>query len=181
MTDRPRPCAGRGLRRPRRRPPRRQVGCCAAIFSRLYGGCMAVLSMIATIAPAAPPVRRRARETRRRAGAAACRPRSPRSSRRRCRPGSVALFLCTTAHPLHTRSTEIFGPSASGATAGPDPRWRRCARRGAHRRPSPRRWPQGSVALPLCTTAHPLYTSFTNIFGASVSESTMRPHPRWPC
>jgi hypothetical protein len=37
----------------------------------------------------------------------------------------------------------------------------------------------GSVALSLCTTAHPLYTGFANIFGASISETTMRPNPRW--
>ena len=33
-----------------------------------------------------------------------------------------------------------------------------------------------SVALSLCTTAHPLYTRFANIFGASISETTMRPN-----
>ena len=36
----------------------------------------------------------------------------------------------------------------------------------------------GSVALSLCTTAHPLHTRFANIFGASVPETTMRPNPR---
>jgi hypothetical protein len=35
----------------------------------------------------------------------------------------------------------------------------------------------GSVALSLCTTAYPLYTRFANIFGASISETTMRPSP----
>jgi hypothetical protein len=35
-----------------------------------------------------------------------------------------------------------------------------------------------SVALSLCTTAHLLPTRFTNIFGASISEATMRPNPR---
>ena len=29
----------------------------------------------------------------------------------------------------------------------------------------------------ICTTAHPLYTRFTNIFGAFMSEPTMRPNP----
>jgi hypothetical protein len=29
----------------------------------------------------------------------------------------------------------------------------------------------------VCTTAHPLRTIFTNIFGASISEATMRPNP----
>jgi hypothetical protein len=37
---------------------------------------------------------------------------------------------------------------------------------------------QGSVALSLCTAAHPRHTRFTNIFGASVSEATVRPGPR---
>jgi hypothetical protein len=36
---------------------------------------------------------------------------------------------------------------------------------------------QGSVAFSLCTTAHPLHTRFTNTFGASVSETIMRPNP----
>jgi hypothetical protein len=30
----------------------------------------------------------------------------------------------------------------------------------------------------VCTTTHPLHTRFTNIFGASISEVTMRPDPR---
>ena len=30
----------------------------------------------------------------------------------------------------------------------------------------------------VCTTAHPLYTTFTNIFGASISEARLRPNPR---
>jgi hypothetical protein len=29
----------------------------------------------------------------------------------RCAPGSVALSLCTTAHPLHTRVTIVSGAS----------------------------------------------------------------------
>ena len=36
--------------------------------------------------------------------------------------GSVALSLCTTTHPLYTRSTNIFGTSISIATMRPDPR-----------------------------------------------------------
>jgi hypothetical protein len=36
-----------------------------------------------------------------------------------------------------------------------------------------------SVALSLCTTAHPFYTRFANIFGTSFSETTMRPNLRW--
>jgi hypothetical protein len=34
------------------------------------------------------------------------------------------------------------------------------------------------VALSLCTTAHPLYTICTNIFGASIPQPTIRPNPR---
>ena len=41
----------------------------------------------------------------------------------------------------------------------------------------PRRHEQGSVALPPCTTAHPL-ARFANIFGASVSETAVRLDPR---
>ena len=37
---------------------------------------------------------------------------------------------------------------------------------------------RGPIALSLCTTAHPLYTRFTNIIGASIFEPTMRPNPR---
>jgi hypothetical protein len=54
------------------------------------------------------------------------------------------LSLCTTAHPLHTRFTRIFG----------------------------------SVALSLCTTAHPLHTRFANISGTCISEAVMRPNPK---
>jgi hypothetical protein len=37
---------------------------------------------------------------------------------------------------------------------------------------------QGSVALSLWTTAHPLCTILANMFGASISERKMRPNPR---
>ena len=33
--------------------------------------------------------------------------------------------------------------------------------------------------MSLCTIAHPFYTKFASIFGASLSETTMRPNPRW--
>ena len=33
--------------------------------------------------------------------------------------------------------------------------------------------------MSLCTTAHPLHTGIANMFGASFSETTMRPNPRW--
>jgi hypothetical protein len=36
--------------------------------------------------------------------------------------GSVALTLCATAHPRHTRSTNVFGTSISEATLRPNPR-----------------------------------------------------------
>jgi hypothetical protein len=36
----------------------------------------------------------------------------------------------------------------------------------------------GSVALSLCTTAYPLHTRFADVFGAVVSEATLRPDPR---
>ena len=36
--------------------------------------------------------------------------------------GSAALSLCTTAHPAHTRFTNVFGPCVSEATMRPDPR-----------------------------------------------------------
>ena len=42
---------------------------------------------------------------------------------------------------------------------------------------SARRQGWGSVALFLCTTAHPLLTIFTSTIGASFSETTMRPNP----
>jgi hypothetical protein len=38
---------------------------------------------------------------------------------------------------------------------------------------------RGSVASSLGTTLHPLYTRFASIFGASISETRMRPNPRW--
>ena len=58
--------------------------------------------------------------------------------------------------------------------------------RGGHRLPLPpgdrevRRQHRGSgaVALPLRTTAPPLYTRFANIVGASLSEATVRPNAR---
>jgi hypothetical protein len=37
---------------------------------------------------------------------------------------------------------------------------------------------QVSVALSLCTAANPLHTRFANIFGISISDTTMRPDPR---
>ena len=38
-----------------------------------------------------------------------------------------------------------------------------------------------SAALSLCAATHPLHTKFTNILGASISETTMRPNPRSGC
>jgi hypothetical protein len=34
-----------------------------------------------------------------------------------------------------------------------------------------------AIALSLCTTAQLLYTRFTNLLGASIFETTMRPNP----
>ena len=42
--------------------------------------------------------------------------------------------------------------------------------------PPPQHGEEG--ARPRCTTAHPLHTRFTNVFGASVSEAAVRPDPR---
>ena len=36
--------------------------------------------------------------------------------------GSVASWLCTTAHPLHTRFANVFGASVPDTTMRPDPR-----------------------------------------------------------
>jgi hypothetical protein len=36
-----------------------------------------------------------------------------------------------------------------------------------------------ATTFTLCTTAHPLYTEVAKIFGAPLSEATMRPDPRW--
>jgi hypothetical protein len=57
--------------------------------------------------------------------------------------------------------------------------WSPSSRRASSsRRSSAARSTQGSVALSLCTSAHPLHTRFTKIIGASISEPTMRPNPR---
>jgi hypothetical protein len=59
----------------------------------------------------------------------------------------------------------------------------RSARRARHARPEPFAKPRagrlglGSLASSICTTAHPLHTRFTNIFGVSLSEATMWPNP----
>jgi hypothetical protein len=62
--------------------------------------------------------------------------------------------------------------SSDGSARG----WPRChaaaARRGRRRARG-----QGSVALSLCTNAHPLHTRFLNTFGASIFKTTMRPNP----
>jgi hypothetical protein len=39
----------------------------------------------------------------------------------------------------------------------------------------------GSLALSRCTTAHPLHTRFTNVFGIYISETRVRPNPRSRC
>ena len=40
-------------------------------------------------------------------------------------------------------------------------------------------WGSCSVAVSFCTTAHSVHARFAKIFGASLSETTMRPIPRW--
>jgi hypothetical protein len=113
--------------------------------------------------------------------------------------GSVAWSRCaTTLAPRYTIFTKRFGASVSEATMRPNPRrplaaerallprgrrrWR--ARRRGRLRHMARGAPGalarpvvGPVALSLCTTAHLFYTRFTNIFGAFISEATMRPDP----
>ena len=37
---------------------------------------------------------------------------------------------------------------------------------------------EGSVALSLCTTAHPLHTRFAKTIGTAIAKVTMRPNPR---
>jgi hypothetical protein len=54
----------------------------------------------------------------------------PKFARLRASAGAVALglgrivALCSLAHPLHTRSTNVFGASISEARTRPHPRWR---------------------------------------------------------
>ena len=82
------------------------------------------------------------------------------------RSGAVALSLCTTAHPLHTRFAKRIGTSISEATMRPKPisyihikesglsgsdataRMRRCSQSRAS---SPTVRARGSAALPLYT------------------------------
>jgi hypothetical protein len=92
----------------------------------------------------------------------------PRIVRRTAPTGgrrSAHIFIPTVHRPILCDP-----PRAAARTAG---RGRRASR--------PRR-AQGSVALSLCTAAHPCYTGFTNMFGASISEAKVRPNPRraWP-
>jgi hypothetical protein len=96
--------------------------------------------------------------------------------------GSAAFSHCTTTHPLYTRFANIIGASISEATMRPNPSRALCrrpagdaARGGRAVLPGAR---QGSVALPLCATAHPLHTMFAKIFGTSISEATMQPAAR---
>jgi hypothetical protein len=112
------------------------------------------------------------------------------------------LSLCTTAHPLYTIFTKIIGASISEATMRPNPR-RGARERGGARgsrqrlrtataseagrapvlratRLAEEAWLR-SVALSLCVTAHPFHTTFTNSFGASISEPAMQRNPRRHC
>jgi hypothetical protein len=64
----------------------------------------------------------------------------------------------------------ILSPGVPGARARPRRERRRAAAARGHA--------SGSVALSLCTAAHPLRTRIANRFGTAISETTMRPNPR---
>ena len=70
-------------------------------------------------------------------------------------------------------------PTAPRRRARRRARWCRsrasCARSSATRAARPA---AGSAALSSCDIFHPLHTGFTQIIGASISETTMRPNPR---
>ena len=72
-------------------------------------------------------------------------------------PGSACLMFTipdVRRRPLAMRCPEGSGP---GDTVTAEVEW-------------------GSVALLLCTTAHPLHTMFTKRVGASISETRIRPN-----
>ena len=74
-----------------------------------------------------------------------------------CHKGSVALSLCTTSHPLHTKLTSIFGACVSETTMRLDPR--------RHRRDDPR---GGARAPSHCRVVPPLTHSIPNSLTYSV-------------
>jgi hypothetical protein len=73
-----------------------------------------------------------------------------RGGERRCggRRGGGALRLPQVRREGHPRARRAVRRAAGGAG-------------------------QGSVALSLCTTAHPLYTGIAKALGASISEATL--------
>jgi hypothetical protein len=73
----------------------------------------------------------------------------------------------------------VFPQECMGQLApfGPTEQLARCPGPRARRARAPPRHAWGSVALSLCTTAHPRYNIFTNISGTSMSEATVRPNP----
>ena len=72
---------------------------------------------------------------------------------------------------------------SGGCTQRQSRKWARAHRAACltklPRRKELRRCTQGSIALSLCTTALPLHTIFAHIFGASISETKIRPNPRY--
>ena len=102
--------------------------------------------------------------------------------------GSVAWSCCTPAHPLHTSFTNMFGAAVSDVTVRPNPTMRLeisvpfSENLNGKRQSFPGEQPQISKRIVggprLRGTAHPLYASCTNTFGAAISDAAMRPDPR---
>ena len=95
-----------------------------------------------------------------------------------------------TPHPIivcmenHYRFAKWHRRMPPPPPSGPAPERRRRHGRGTGRAPpapAPAFHAQttgyGSTASSLCTAAHLLHTGFTNVFGASLSNATMRPNP----
>ena len=99
------------------------------------------------------------------------------------------MKICTTRpyriEDLIVRGTGFYVNNV-GKTGRTAPRSRRSRRSSRRARGSGWRCCLSSAALSLCATACPLHARFTNIFGASLCEATMRPNPRvrktpsWP-
>jgi hypothetical protein len=99
----------------------------------------------------------------------------PRHPVRRPPPAQARLAPARQASPIATLYTNESGVKKHG-----EKKWRAAqaealARREALATGPTRAWSSaGSVAASRCSTAHPLYTIFTNIRGPSLSETTMR-------
>jgi hypothetical protein len=87
-----------------------------------------------------------------------------------CKPGAAQSDFAARGQARHCGRRPGSTPAAAG-------RAKRTRSPSSARRRSAYNY-IGSVALSLCTTAHPLYTRFTNIFGAFISEVTRWPRPR---